>query len=228
VTVALDTNRCGCSSHECGGSTIVLDNGSPNTVSASSGPTDRLFPQQHVDRASSTIGPRRISVGEHGPMLPEALPHARLEDRDIPLRVQPPAVDDADAAIAVATIIDEPLHARDGFRSGHAMQVEPAAGGVFSALQLSELTPVHAWGDEASLWTVIMILPGGRRGGRGRRARCADVRSRANAPARIRREADNVRHRAREVVDVGVRGAGLASLVGVVAFLRTPLHTAIL
>jgi hypothetical protein len=60
-------------------------------------------------------------------MLPEALPHEPLEDRDIPLGVQPPAVDDADAAMAVATIVDEPLQARDGFRGGLAMQVEPAA-----------------------------------------------------------------------------------------------------
>jgi hypothetical protein len=94
-----------------------------------------LLPQQDVDGASSTISPRGISVGEHGPMLPEALSHARLEDREIPLGMQPPAVDDADAAMAVATIVDEPLQARDGFRGGLAMQVEPAAGGVFSALQ---------------------------------------------------------------------------------------------
>jgi hypothetical protein len=42
-------------------------------------------------------------------MLSEALPHARLEDREIPLGMQPPAVDDADAAIVVVTIVDEPL-----------------------------------------------------------------------------------------------------------------------
>ena len=84
-------------------------------------------------------------------MRPEALPHARLQDRDIPLGVQSPAVDDADAAMAVAAIVDEPLYARDGFLGGPAVQVEPAAGGVFSALQLSSLTPVHTWGNEASL-----------------------------------------------------------------------------
>ena len=85
-------------------------------------------------------------------MLLEAFPHARLEDRDLPLGMQPPAVDDADAAmLTVAAIVDEPLHARDGFRGGLAMQVEPAGRGVFSTLQLPELTPVHAWGDEARL-----------------------------------------------------------------------------
>ena len=84
-------------------------------------------------------------------MLPEALPHAGLEDRDIPFGVQPSAVDDTDAAVTVATVVDEPLHAREGFRGGQTMQVEPAAGRMVSALQLSEFTPVHAWGDEASV-----------------------------------------------------------------------------
>jgi hypothetical protein len=43
-------------------------------------------------------------------MLPEALPHARLEDREIPLGMQPPAVDDADAPTVMVTLVDEPLH----------------------------------------------------------------------------------------------------------------------
>ena len=81
-------------------------------------------------------------------MLLEALPYAGLEDRDIPFGVQPPAVDDADTAMAAAGV-HETLHARNRFRGGLAMQVEPAGGGVVSALQFSELSPVHARGHEA-------------------------------------------------------------------------------
>ena len=40
----------------------------------------RYFPQQHVDRARSAIGPRGVDVGEHSRMLSEALAHARPED----------------------------------------------------------------------------------------------------------------------------------------------------
>jgi hypothetical protein len=78
-------------------------------------------------------------------MLSEALPHARLEDREIPFGMQPPTVDDADAAIVVVTIVDEPLQARNGFRGGLTMQIEPAAWGVLCTLQFSELTSVHPW-----------------------------------------------------------------------------------
>ena len=50
--------------------------------------------------------------------------------------------------MTVASSIDEPLHGGNGFRGGFAMQVEPTAGDVFSALQSSKLAPVHAWRHE--------------------------------------------------------------------------------
>jgi hypothetical protein len=84
-------------------------------------------------------------------MLPEARPHARLEDRDAPLGVQATAVDDAHAAMPAMAVVNELLDARGGFRGGLAMQVEPPPGNVFDALQFSELTPIHPGGDEVSL-----------------------------------------------------------------------------
>lgn len=107
--------------------------------------------------------------------------------------MQPPAVDDADAAIVVVTIVDEPPQARDGFRGGLTMQVEPAAWGVLSTLQFSDLTPVHTWGNEARLRNVMIVFAVRRQAGRRGRARSGDLRSSANAPARVRREPDDVR-----------------------------------
>ena len=57
-------------------------------------------------------------------------------------------MDDADTTMAVARSADETLQARDGFGGGLAVQVEPVTGDVFSALQFSELTAIHAWSDE--------------------------------------------------------------------------------
>jgi hypothetical protein len=62
--------------------------------------------------------------------------------------------------MAVATFVDEPLHARDCFRRGQAMQVEPTACSVFSSSQPSEFSPINAWGGEVSLRTMT-VLPGG-------------------------------------------------------------------
>jgi hypothetical protein len=84
-------------------------------------------------------------------MLPEARPHARLEDGDVPLGVQAAAVDDGDAAMPAVAVVNELLDARGGFPGGLAMQVEPPAGSVFAALQFSELTPIHPSGDELNL-----------------------------------------------------------------------------
>src|ERR1700732_2769835 len=121
-------------------------------------------------------------------MLSEALPHARLENREIPLGMQSPAVDDGDAAIVMVTIVDEPLQARDRFRGSLTMQVEPAAWGVLSTLQFSELTPVPPWGNEARLRNVMIVFAVRRQAGRHGRAQSGGLRSSANAPARVRRE----------------------------------------
>jgi hypothetical protein len=160
-------------------------------------------------------------------MLSEALPHARLEDREIPLGMQPPAVDDADAAIVVVTIVDEPLQARDRFRGGLTMQIEPAAWGVLSTLQFSELTPVHTWSNEARLRNVMIVFTARRQPRRRGRARSGGLRSSANAPARVRREPDDVRHRAREVLDFSIRNVGLVALVVAFGLPGAPLHSAI-
>jgi hypothetical protein len=185
-----------------------------------------LLPQQHIDRASSTIGPRGIGVSEHGPMLPEALTHPRLQDRDLPFGVCAPAMDDTDAAMADS--VDQAFHVRDSFRSGHAMQIEPAAGSMFPARQPSELTPVHTWGEEAGLGVVWRVWPGRRRRGRSCRASRADVWSSGNPSAGIWNQPNDVRHRAREVLGVGVRGALAGAPVRAVIWLSPPRHTPIL
>jgi hypothetical protein len=141
--------------------------------------------------------------------------------------MQPPAVDDGDAAIVVVTMVDEPLQARDGFRSGLTMQVEPAAWGLLSTLQFSKLTPVHTWGNEARLRNVMIALAVRGQAGRRGRTWSGDLRSSANAPARVRREPDDVRHRAREVLHFGISNAGFVSLVVAFALLGAPLHSAI-
>jgi hypothetical protein len=75
-------------------------------------------------------------------MAAEMLPHTRLEDRHIPLRMQPAAVDDADASVAMMPAVDELLYLRDGFRGGLGVKIEPAAWSVVSAPDPSELTPI--------------------------------------------------------------------------------------
>jgi hypothetical protein len=107
------------------------------------------------------------------------------------------------------------------------MQVEPAAGGVLSPLQPPELTSVDALRDKCGVRTVTIARLGGRRRGRSPRPWRADGWWRANAAARIGREADNIRHRAREVLGVSVRSAGPVFSAPDVVLLEVPLHTAI-
>ena len=118
----------------------------------------RLLPQQHVDRASATICPRGIRIGQHGRMAPEIVPHTRLEDRHVPLGMQPPAVDDADASVAMAPAGNELLHVRDGFLGGLGVQVEPAAWSVVSALDRSELTPIDTRRDVTLLRSRPIVI----------------------------------------------------------------------
>jgi hypothetical protein len=118
--------------------------------------------------------------------------------------MQPPAVDDADASVAMPSAVDKPLHVRDGFRSGLGVQVEPAAWGVFSALDPSELTPIDTRRD-VTLFGAGHIFMRCRRGGRRRRpvAR-GDLRTCANAASGVRRKRDDVRHCFCEMVNLGV------------------------
>jgi len=66
-------------------------------------------------------------------MASEILPHACLEDGDISFGMQSAAVDDRNAFVATALMVDELLHVRDGFHRRLAMQIEDAAGDVVSA-----------------------------------------------------------------------------------------------
>jgi hypothetical protein len=77
-------------------------------------------------------------------MASQILAHARLEDGYISVGMQSAAVDDTDTTVAMALIVDELLHVRDGFRGRVAVQVEHATWGVVSALDLSELAPIDA------------------------------------------------------------------------------------
>ena len=117
-----------------------------------------LLPQEDVDRASAAIFPRRIRIREHGRMPPEILPHARLEDGDVVLGMQSSPVDDADASVAIAAAVDELFHAREGFRGRLAVQVEHAAWGVVSALDLSKLAPIDTGRDVSLLRAYAIVL----------------------------------------------------------------------
>ena len=110
-------------------------------------------------------------------MLPEARPHARLEDRDIPRGVQAAAVDETDAAMPAPAVLDELLYARRGFSSRLTMQVEPPARRVLPALQFSEFTPVHTGGRKGGFCTVFNAWPCGFRRGSRRRSRRVDMAS---------------------------------------------------
>src|SRR5580765_3019552 len=94
-----------------------------------------LFPQQHVDRATATIGPRRVRVPEHAGNALEKRPHARFEEGEVLFGMQSPAVNDADTAMAMVAAVDELFHARHGFRRRLAVQVERAACRIISALE---------------------------------------------------------------------------------------------
>jgi hypothetical protein len=72
--------------------------------------------------------------------------------------MQPPAVDDADASVAMVPAVDKLLHVRDGFRGGLGVQVEPAPRGVVSALDLSELTPIDTRRDITFLGSCRIIM----------------------------------------------------------------------
>ena len=84
-------------------------------------------------------------------MSAEILSHARLEDRHIPFGMQSPAVDDGYASVAMASAVDELFHARHGFGSSVAVQVEHVAWDVVSALDLSELAPIDTGRDVSVL-----------------------------------------------------------------------------
>jgi hypothetical protein len=142
------------------------------------------------------MGPRRVGVGEHRPMPPEALPHTCLQDRGLFCGMQPAAVHDANASMpGVPAVVDEPIHARARVRSRHAVQVAPISDGVLSALQLSDLTAVDAMRGEVLVRFIDMVASRDR----GRRAdRC----SLPDTAARIRSEADDVCHRLLERVGV--------------------------
>ena len=95
-------------------------------------------------------------------MASEILSHARLEDGHIPCGMQSPAVHDADASfpveMATAPAVDELFHVRDGFLGRLAVQVEEAAGGVVSALDLSERAPIDTGRDVSLLLSFPIVI----------------------------------------------------------------------
>ena len=92
-------------------------------------------------------------------MMPEELPHARLEDGHAPAGIQSSAVNDADASVARASAFDEVLHVRDGFVSLLTVQVDDVVCGVVASLELSELAPIDTGRDVALLrcFGIVMI-----------------------------------------------------------------------
>lgn len=162
-------------------------------------------------------------------MLSEKPPDGGLENRLVPFRVQPAAMHDADAAMAiVATVLDEPLHAGDGLGGGDAMQVERVGCDVVSASELSQLTPVNAGSDEPAVRSCVRIIFDRGTWMIGCTGQ-AHLGSRANASPRIWWQPDDICHRTREILSIRVRRGGpVVSRVGAAAFLGIPLHVAIL
>ena len=82
-------------------------------------------------------------------MRPEVLAHARLQNRLVACRVQPTAVDDADASMAaMPAVLDQPFHSGERFGSRHAVQVVPVVDDVFTSCQLPDLAPIDAVRNE--------------------------------------------------------------------------------
>ena len=85
-------------------------------------------------------------------MRPEVLAHARLQNRLVAYRVQPTAVDDADASMAaMPAVLDQPFHAGERFGSRHAVQVVPVVDDVFTSFQLPDLAPIDAVRNEVAV-----------------------------------------------------------------------------
>ena len=91
-------------------------------------------------------------------MAAKILPHTRLEDRHIPFRMQPAAVDDANASVAMTPVVDELLYLRDSFRGGLGVQIEPAAWGVVSAPDPSELAPIDTRRDVTVFRFCLIVM----------------------------------------------------------------------
>jgi hypothetical protein len=72
--------------------------------------------------------------------------------------MQSPAVDDADASMALALDVDELFHARDGFRGCLAVQVERAACGVVSAFEFSQFSPIDTRGGVALIRSGPIVI----------------------------------------------------------------------
>lgn len=170
---------------------------------------------------------RSIGEGEHAPVLPEVPAHARFEDGNLSLRVQTAAVDDADAAMARATGVDESFHAGECVDGHQAVQVEIIAGRVVSALQLSQLTAIDARSHEARFAMIIIVgRLDGRHIGAGAPALAGDRRVHTSTGVRLK--SNDIRHRTREVRGIGVNVEDWLRLVEAVARLAPLLHTAIL
>ena len=82
-------------------------------------------------------------------MRPEVLPHTRLQDRRVVFRVQPAAVDDADASMTtMPAVLDQPPYAGHRLGSRHAVQIAPGADDVVTSFQFPDLAPIDAVCDE--------------------------------------------------------------------------------
>jgi len=122
-------------------------------------------------------------------MRPEVRPHRYFQNRRVAVGVQPAAVDDADASVAVVpAVLEEPLDAGARLGSRHAVQVAPVADDVSTLLELPDLAAVDAVRDEIVLSCVNVVASW----------RCVtwetDSWSIAHASARVRLKADDVPH----------------------------------
>ena len=102
---------------------------------------------------------------------------------------------DADAAMpVVAALVDKPSNARARIGRCHSVQILPVCGHILSTPHLSDFAPVHARRGEVLARAITLLHRQSCRGEymNGWRG--------ALAPARIRRESDDVLHGASERV----------------------------
>ena len=72
--------------------------------------------------------------------------------------MQSTAVDDAYASVAMAPAVDEMFHIRGRFLGRLAVEVEHAAWGVISALELAKLAPIDTWRDVSLLRSFSIVM----------------------------------------------------------------------
>lgn len=92
-------------------------------------------------------------------MLAQLVADPRLQDRHVPFRVQPPAMNDAHAAVAMARRIEETSERGIGFRGGLSVEIHPRGGLDVAAFQPAERALIDAGYGEVTVRAFFEILP---------------------------------------------------------------------